>query len=109
MDHGNHLWQGPEVVREGDKYLSKSTEAATGLTNFDVYDRVAYFSFYVLDKKVITDAAVCGAFDHTEWCEIQYDFGGVLVYNRFLNIVYEASTVEVKGEEALKESGAFDF
>ena len=40
---------------------------------------------------------------------VKYDFGGVLVYNKFLNIVYEASTVEVKGEEALKESSAFDF
>ena len=41
--------------------------------------------------------------------DVKYDLV-VIVYNKFLNnIAYEAASVEVKGEEALKESSAFDF
>jgi F-type H+-transporting ATPase subunit gamma len=66
-------------------------------------------TFNQIGRDIPTFADAAGVADLIIKSGVKYD-SVVLVYNKFLNnISYEASTVEVKGEEALKESSAFDF
>jgi F-type H+-transporting ATPase subunit gamma len=63
-------------------------------------------TFNQIGIPTFTDAA--GVVDLIMRSGVKYD-SVVLVYNKFLNnIVYEAATVEVKGEEVLKESSALN-
>ena len=66
-------------------------------------------TFNQIGRDIPTFADAAGVADLITQSGVKYD-SVVLVYNKFLNnIAYEAATVEVKGEEALKESSAFDF
>ena len=66
-------------------------------------------TFNQIGREIPTFADAASVADLIIQSGVKYD-SVVLVYNKFLNnISYEASTVVVKGEEALKESGAFDF
>jgi F-type H+-transporting ATPase subunit gamma len=66
-------------------------------------------TFNQIGRDIPTFADAAGVADLIAQSGVKYD-SVVLVYNKFLStIAYEAASVEVKGEEALKESGAFDF
>ena len=66
-------------------------------------------TFNQIGRDIPTFADAAGVADLITQSGVKYD-SVVIVYNKFLNnIAYEAATVEVKGEEALKESSAFDF
>ena len=66
-------------------------------------------TFNQIGRDIPTFADAAGVADLIIQSGVKYD-SVVLVYNKFLNnIAYEAASVEVKGEEALKESSAFDF
>lgn len=66
-------------------------------------------TFNQIGRDIPTFADAAGVADLITQSGVKYD-SVVLVYNKFLNnISYEAATVEVKGEEALKASGAFDL
>ena len=66
-------------------------------------------TFNQIGRDIPTFADAAGVADLITQSGVKYD-SVLVVYNKFLNnIAYEAATVEVKGEEALKESSAFDF
>ena len=64
-------------------------------------------TFNQIGRDIPTFADAAGVADLITQSGVKYD-SVVLIYNKFLNnISYEAASVEVKGEEALKESSAF--
>lgn len=66
-------------------------------------------TFNQIGRDIPTFADAAGVADLITQSGVKYD-SVVIVYNKFLNnISYEAASVEVKGEEALKESSAYDF
>ena len=65
-----------------------------------------HLTFNQIGRDIPTFADAAGVADLITQSGVKYD-SVVLVYNKFLNsISYEAAAVEVKGEEALKESSA---
>ena len=66
-------------------------------------------TFNQIGRDIPTFADAAGVADLIIQSGVKYD-SVVLIYNKFLNnIAYEAASVEVKGEEALKESSGFWF
>ena len=64
-------------------------------------------TFNQIGRDIPTFADAAAVADLITQSGVKYD-SVVIVYNKFLNTIsYESATVEVKGEEALKESGAY--
>ena len=73
------------------------------------YPKNLQLTFNQIGRDIPTFADAAGVADLITQSGVKYD-SVVIVYNKFLNnIAYEAASVEVKGEEALKESSAFAF
>ena len=68
-----------------------------------------HLTFNQIGRDIPTFADAAAVADLITQSGVKYD-SVVIVYNKFLNTIsYEAAVVEVKGEEALKESSACFF